>query len=43
VAQVELQSHAADVIRLAVLFAAGAPIDYIHRFEISPASVTCMK
>lgn len=30
----------ADVIRLAVLHVAGAPVDFIHRFEISPASVT---
>lgn len=30
----------ADVIRLALLHVAGAPIDFIHRFEISPASVT---
>jgi broad specificity phosphatase PhoE len=29
-----------DVIRLAVLLAAGAPIDFVHRFEISPASIT---
>lgn len=34
-------SHA-DVIRLAVLYAAGAPIDFIHRFEISPASITAI-
>ena len=39
---IALVSHA-DVIRLAVLFAAGSPIDFIHRFEISPASVTCME
>lgn len=32
-------SHA-DVIRLAVLYIAGAPVDFIHRFEIAPASVT---
>jgi broad specificity phosphatase PhoE len=38
---IALVSHA-DVIRLAVLYAAGAPIDFIHRFEISPASVTCV-
>jgi broad specificity phosphatase PhoE len=30
----------ADVIRLAVLYLAGAPIDFIHRFEILPASIT---
>ena len=29
-----------DVIRLAVLHVAGAPIDLIHRFEIGPASIT---
>lgn len=34
-------SHA-DVIRLAVLHVIGAPIDFIHRFEISPASVTAL-
>jgi probable phosphomutase (TIGR03848 family) len=34
-------SHA-DVIRLAVLSVAGAPIDFIHRFEITPASVTAV-
>lgn len=34
-------SHA-DVIRLAVLHVAGAPIDFIHRFEIQPASVTAV-
>lgn len=34
-------SHA-DVIRLAVLHVAGVPIDFIHRFEISPASVTAI-
>jgi broad specificity phosphatase PhoE len=39
---IALISHA-DVIRLAVLFAAGAPVDFIHRFAISPASVTCME
>jgi len=39
---IALVSHA-DVIRLAVLFAAGSPIDFIHRFEISPASVTCLE
>lgn len=33
----------ADVIRLAVLHLAGAPIDFIHRFEISPASVTAIE
>ena len=38
---VALVSHA-DVIRLAVLFAAGSPVEFIHRFEISPASVTCL-
>jgi broad specificity phosphatase PhoE len=34
-------SHA-DVIRLAVLYLAGAPVDFIHRFEITPASVTAV-
>ncbi len=34
-------SHA-DVIRLAVLYVAGAPVDFIHRFEIAPASVTAL-
>ena len=34
-------SHA-DVIRLAVLYAAGAPVDFIHRFEITPASITAL-
>jgi probable phosphoglycerate mutase len=38
---IAIVSHA-DVIRLAVLFAAGSPIDFIHRFDISPASVTCL-
>jgi probable phosphoglycerate mutase len=38
---ITLVSHA-DVIRLAVLFAAGTPIEFIHRFEISPASITCL-
>ena len=38
---IALVSHA-DVIRSAVLFAAGTPIEFIHRFEISPASVTCL-
>jgi probable phosphoglycerate mutase len=32
----------ADVIRLAVLHVAGAPIDFIGRFEISPASITAV-
>ena len=32
----------ADVIRLAILHIAGAPIDFIHRFEISPASITAV-
>jgi probable phosphoglycerate mutase len=31
-----------DVIRLAVLHVAGAPIDFIHRFEIAPASITAL-
>jgi broad specificity phosphatase PhoE len=34
-------SHA-DVIRLAVLHIAGAPIDFIHRFDVTPASVTAV-
>ena len=38
-ATVAFVTHA-DVIRLAVLHVAGAPVDFIHRFEISPASVT---
>jgi broad specificity phosphatase PhoE len=32
-------SHA-DVIRYAVLHILGAPLDFVHRFEISPASIT---
>jgi probable phosphoglycerate mutase len=31
-----------DVIRLAILHVAGAPIDFIHRFEIAPASITAV-
>ena len=31
-----------DIIRLAVLHIAGAPIDFIHRFDIAPASVTAV-
>jgi broad specificity phosphatase PhoE len=31
-----------DVIRLAVLHVAGAPIDLIHRFEITPASISAV-
>ena len=38
---VALVSHA-DVIRLAILHVAGSPVDFIHRFEISPASVTAI-
>ncbi len=38
---VALVSHA-DVIRAAVLYCAGAPIDLFDRFEISPASVTAI-
>jgi broad specificity phosphatase PhoE len=34
-------SHA-DVIRLAVLYIAGAPIDFIHRFDITPGSITAI-
>ena len=34
-------SHA-DVIRAAVLHYAGAPLDMVHRIEISPASVTAV-
>lgn len=30
----------ADVIRLAVLHVAGAPVDFIHRISIAPASIT---
>ena len=40
-ATVAFVTHA-DVIRLAVLHVAGAPVDFIHRFEISPASVTAV-
>jgi broad specificity phosphatase PhoE len=32
----------ADLIRLAVLHIAGSPIDFIHRFEILPASVSAV-
>lgn len=32
----------ADVIRLAILHLAGAPIDFIHRFDVGPASVTAV-
>ncbi|HVL66490.1 MAG TPA: histidine phosphatase family protein [Vicinamibacterales bacterium] len=38
---VALVSHA-DVIRLAVLHVAGAPLDFVHRVQISPASVTAV-
>ena len=38
---IALVTHA-DVIRLAVLHLAGVPLDFIHRFEISPASVTAI-
>ena len=38
---VALVSHA-DVIRAAVLYCAGAPLDLFDRFEISPASVTAI-
>ncbi len=31
-----------DVIRLALLHVAGAPIDFIHRFEIAPAAITAV-
>jgi broad specificity phosphatase PhoE len=31
-----------DVIRLAILHIAGAPIDFIHRFDIAPASITAV-
>jgi probable phosphoglycerate mutase len=31
-----------DVIRLAILHVAGAPIDFIHRFEVAPASITAV-
>ena len=34
-------SHA-DVIRAAVLHYAGAPLDMVHRIEISPASITAL-
>jgi probable phosphomutase (TIGR03848 family) len=36
---VALFSHA-DVIKCAVTFYCGAPLDFMHRFEISPASVS---
>jgi probable phosphomutase (TIGR03848 family) len=39
---VALFSHA-DVIRCAVAFYAGAPLDLMHRFEISPASVSIIR
>ena len=32
----------ADIIRLAILHVAGAPLDFIHRFEIAPASITAL-
>jgi probable phosphoglycerate mutase len=32
----------ADLIRLAVLYVAGAPLDFIHRIEVLPASVTAI-
>lgn len=38
-ATVAFVTHA-DVVRLAVLHVVGAPIDLIHRFEITPASIT---
>lgn len=31
-----------DLIRLAALHVAGAPLDFIHRFEILPASITAV-
>jgi broad specificity phosphatase PhoE len=34
-------SHA-DIIRSAVLHVAGAPLDFVHRFEIGPASITAV-
>jgi probable phosphoglycerate mutase len=39
---VALFSHA-DVIKCAVMFYAGAPLDFMHRLEISPASVSIIK
>jgi probable phosphomutase (TIGR03848 family) len=39
---VALFSHA-DVIKCAVTFYAGAPLDMMNRFEISPASVSIIK
>ena len=39
---VALITHA-DVIKCAVTFYAGAPLDFMHRFEISPASVSIIK
>ena len=38
---VAIVTHA-DVIRSAVLHCAGAPLDFIHRFEIAPASITTL-
>ena len=38
---VAMVTHA-DVIRLAILHVLGAPLDFIHRLEISPASVTAV-
>ncbi|HEX6284190.1 MAG TPA: histidine phosphatase family protein [Pyrinomonadaceae bacterium] len=38
-AHVAIVSHA-DVIKAAVGYVAGTPIDMLHRFEISPSSVT---
>ncbi len=39
---VALFSHA-DVIKCAVTLYAGVPLDFMHRFEISPASVSIIK
>jgi probable phosphoglycerate mutase len=39
---IALFSHA-DVIKCAVMFYAGVPLDFMHRFEISPASVSVIK
>jgi probable phosphomutase (TIGR03848 family) len=41
-ATVALVSHG-DVIKCAVTFYAGSPLDFMHRFEISPASVSVIK
>jgi broad specificity phosphatase PhoE len=32
----------ADLIRLAILHVCGAPVDFIHRFEVTPASISAV-